>query len=490
MKNMDVIIKNMKEVENMNNYDYILIGMGPSSIFFVYEMLKKSKNKKILMIEKGKRIEERKCPISKSDKCLNCKPTCNIIGGFSGAGAFSDGKLLSYHLSSYNKNQNDLYIGGKEDSYIKKYYSNEEIVQVLKYVDELYLKFGANNELFGINNIKEINNMQKIAEENGLQLIDVPIRHLGTEKSHELYKKFQDYLNKYVDMLFETEVTDLIIDNEKVKGVLCSNQQKYYGNKVILAAGVDGFIWTEQLCKRYNIRTRSGYVDIGIRYELPNSIMSKVNKLMYEGKFIGKIEPYYDKVRTYCQNPSGFVTPESYSNGCTLVNGHSYKNKKSNNTNLAIVVSYKFDETFNSSSEYAMNIGEKANILSGSGPIIQKLGDLLNHQATTTEKIKNNSVVPTFSLAYPGDLSYILDYRTMVNILNFIKKVDKVIPGFANQDNLLYGPEIKMYGNEIVLNKKFETSIKNLYSIGTGGGLTIGLMMASASGVLLARNID
>lgn len=472
-----------------NNYDLIIVGMGPSSVFCAYELIKLNSKKKILLIEKGHKIENRICPISKTGKCMKCKPICNIIGGFSGAGAFSDGKLLSYHLSSYNINNDNIYIGGKDDTFIKKYYTAKEISEYINYTDLIYLDFGASKKLEGISNKEEIIKLQNLAKENGIDLVDVPVRHLGTEKSHELYKKIQDYLSDKIDMMFETEVNELIIEDNIAKGVK-TNKGDFYSKKVILAVGVDGSQWLEGLCRKYLIETRNGYMDIGIRYELADSTMKKVNELLYEGKFISCVEPFNDKVRTYCQNPSGFVTPETYDNGCTLVNGHSYKDKKSNNTNLALLVSHKFDYPFSSSIEYGFNIAQKANLISGGKPFVQRLGDLLNHQKTTLDGLEKNSIKPTMSSAFCGDLSYVLDHRTMVDLINFIKKLDKVIPGFMNEDNLLYGPEIKFYGNELILDGNFETSVKNLHSIGTGGGLTIGLMMASVSGVMMARKLE
>lgn len=469
-------------------YDLIIVGMGPSSIFCVYELLKNNCKKKILMIEKGRPIEKRICPIKGAGKCKKCKPICNIIGGFSGAGAFSDGKLLSYHLSSYNESTSDIYIGGKDDTFIKEYYTSNQIKKYMKYTDDIYLSFGASDKLEGIERKEEIFKLQKKAEKSNIKLIDVPVRHLGTEKSHELYKKLEDYIRDKVDMLFETEVDDLIIEDNMIVGVR-TNAKNIYSNKVILAVGVDGASWLEKLCSKYNINYRNGYMDIGIRYELSDKTMSYVNELLYEGKFISNVEPYNDKVRTYCQNPSGFITPETYDNGFTLVNGHSYKNKKSNNTNLAILVSEKFDSPFDSPIKYGFNIAEKANLLSGGKPIVQRLGDLLNHESTTLDKINDNKVIPSMTCGYYGDLSYVLDYRTLTDIINFIKQMNNIIPGFMDDDNLLYGPEIKFYGKELILNKEFETSIKNLYSIGTGGGLTIGLMNASLSGVMMAHNL-
>ena len=470
-----------------DKFDIIIVGMGPSSIFCAYELLKLNSNKKILLIEKGKRIEDRFCPIKKSGKCIRCKPICNIIGGFSGAGAFSDGKLLSYHLSSYNIDNDDIYIGGKDDSFIKKYYSSKEIKEYMKYVDDIYLSFGASNKLEGITRVDEIVDLQEKAKKQKLNLVDVPIRHLGTEKAHELFYKIEKFLEDKVYMLFEEEVTDLLVKDKKVYGVKC--REKYFlAEKVIMAVGVDGSSNFKEICNKYNIKCRNGYMDIGIRYELKDEVMDYVNDLLYESKIIG-YGPYKDKIRTYCQNPSGFVTPETYDNGCTLVNGHAYKDRKSNNTNLAILVSYKFNKDLKSPLEYGFNIAKKANMLSNGFAIVQRFGDLINNKATTKSKIIRNSVEPTMTEIYPYDLGLVLDYRTILNIIDFIKRVDKIIPGFANSDNLLYGPEIKFYGNEVIVDKNFETSLSNLYSIGTGGGLTIGLMMASVSGVIMARRL-
>jgi uncharacterized FAD-dependent dehydrogenase len=244
------------------------------------------------------------------------------------------------------------------------------------------------------------------------------------------------------------------------------------------------------MCKVHNINTKIGAVDIGIRYELPDSVMSDINKYMYEGKFIGRLKPYEDKVRTFCQNPSGFVSAEVYDNGLTLVNGHSYKDKKSTNTNLAILVTHHFTTPFDKPIEFGENVARNLNSLANGHVMVQRLGDIKRGGRSHESSLTNNSVVPTLKDAVAGDLTYSLGYRTMTDILTFINAVDKVVPGFANDDNLLYGPEIKFYSNEIELDKNFETNIKGLYSIGDGGGLTTGLMMASASGVKLARIIS
>ena len=328
------------------DYDLIVVGMGPSSVFLAYELiqLKKNINKKILLIEQGRRVEDRKCPIEKLGKCAKCKPYCSITCGFSGAGAFSDGKL-----SKYNKEDNDIYVGGN----LHKYIGVEKTKKLIDYTDEIYLKFGADSKLEGIDYKDEVKKLYDKAKKEGINLINIPIRHLGTEKSHELYGKIEKYLEENnIDMKFNTTVKDLIIENNKIKGVKTYDnikkvEKEFYADKVVVAVGRKGANWLVNMCNKYNIDTKSGIVDIGIRYELPDAVMKDVNKYMYEGKFIGRLRPFKDKVRTFCQNPSGFVAAEVYDNDMTLVNGHSYKEKKSNNTNLAILVSHNFKDPFN-----------------------------------------------------------------------------------------------------------------------------------------------
>lgn len=478
-------------------YDAIVIGMGPSGVFFAYEMIKLNKAKNILLIEQGKKVEDRYCPIEKTNKCTKCKPFCNITSGFSGAGAFSDGKLLSYHLSLFNEKQDNIYLGGNGGSYIKKYMSMEKIKELLTYTDDIYLKFGADTKLEGIEYKKEIKELQEKAKKESLDLIDIPIRHIGTEKAHELYTKIEKYIQDKVELMFETVVEDLIIENEEAKGVIIKNSNKktdnireIYSDNIISAVGRKGAKWLEKICKKYKIKSELGAVDIGIRYELPDKIMEKINTYMYEGKVVARPEPFKDKVRTFCQNPSGFVSSEVYDEGLTLVNGHSYKNRKSTNTNLAILVSHKFNYPFQKPIEYGINIANNLNELGNGNIVVQRLGDIYRGKRTWQEELDNNTVVPTLKTAVPGDITYALGYRTMTNILEFIRKMDKVVEGFAHPDNLLYGPEIKFYSNEIVVDEDFQTSIKGLYSIGDGGGLTTGLMMASCSGIQMARNLN
>ncbi len=476
-------------------YDLIVVGMGPSAAFLAYELIQLNSDKKVLLIDQGKNIKNRVCPIEKTGKCMKCKPFCNITCGFSGAGAFSDGKLLSYHMSSLG-NSNDMYLGGNGGGYIKEYMSEQEIKDLLIYTDNVYLDFGADTHLEGLEYQKEIKDLQDKAAKEDLGLVSCPIRHLGTEKAHILYTKIQDYLEEHnITMMYETEVKDLIIEDGKAKGVVIkhnnsTDEENVFGNEVVLAVGRKGALWLSDMCKVHDINTKIGAVDIGIRYELPDEVMKDINKYMYEGKFIGRLKPYEDKVRTFCQNPSGFVSAEVYDNGLTLVNGHSYKERKSTNTNLAILVTHHFTTPFDKPIEFGENVARNLNALAAGHVMVQRLGDIRRGGRSHQESLDNNSVVPTLKDAVAGDLTYSLGYRTMTDILTFINAVDKVVPGFANDDNLLYGPEIKFYSNEIELNERFETNIKGLYSIGDGGGLTTGLMMASASGVKLARIIS
>lgn len=475
-------------------YDVAVIGMGPSGVFLAYEIIQLNKAKSVILIDQGKRVEKRNCPIEKTGKCLKCKPYCNITSGFSGAGAFSDGKLLSYHLSLYNEKEENIYLGGNGGSYIKKYMSFEQIKDLMKYTDDIYLKFGADTKLEGMQYKEEIKKLQEKARKEDLSLIDIPIRHLGTEKAHELYKKIENYLEDKVELRFETTVKDIIIEDGKAKGVIVQDsnienapEERIYAKNVVSAVGRKGAKWLDQMCKKHKIKSELGNVDIGIRYELPDKVMEKINKYMYEGKVIARPEPFKDKVRTFCQNPSGFVAAEVYDNGLTLVNGHSYKDKKSTNTNLAILVSHHFEYPFKKPIEYGMNIANNLNELGNGNIVVQRLGDINRGKRTWKDELKNNSVEPTLKTAVPGDITFALGYRTMTNILEFIRKMDKVVEGFAHPDNLLYGPEIKFYSNELVVDENFQTSIENLYSIGDGGGLTTGLMMASCSGVQMAR---
>ena len=405
-------------------YDVLIVGMGPSAIFTAYELIKLNANKRILLIDQGKKVENRFCPLEKTKECIKCKPFCNITSGFSGAGAFSDGKL-----SLYNKEDDDIYVGGNLQNYI----GVEETKKLIDYTDQIYLKFGADEKLEGLEYKEEVEKMQKKSKEVGLNLISIPIRHLGTEKAHELYKRLEDYLAVHkVDMMFETIVEDLIITDNKVKGVKI-RQAKYkqynrdedleeiYADKVVVAVGRKGANWLVDMCDKHKIKTKTGIVDIGVRYELPDEIMKDVNKYMYEGKFIARPAPFKDKVRTFCQNPSGFVSEEVYDEGISLVNGHSYKERKSTNTNLAILVSHHFTYPFHKPIEYGRNVAKNVNELGNGNILVQRLGDILKGKRTWEKELKENSLEPTLKSAVAGDITFAIGYRTMTDILEFIK---------------------------------------------------------------------
>lgn len=469
---------------NDNEYDVIVVGAGPAGAFFTYEMVKLHPEKKILLIERGKRVEERICPEVECGKCVKCKPHCNITNGFSGAGAFSDGKL-----SLYNEDDDDFYVGGN----LHKYVGVDETKRLIDYTDKIYLNFGATKKLEGTEHRIEVGKIRKSAENVGLELINIPIRHLGTDKAHDLYSAIEDYLEyNGVTILFETEVTDLIIKKNQIEGVIYKNcfdkTETAYASKVVIAPGRAGADWLLRMCEKHNIKSVPATIDVGIRYELPDDVMKDINKYMYEGKFIGKPNPFNDKVRTFCQNPSGFVSAEVYDGGLTLVNGHSCKDKKSSNTNLALLVSLNL-KGIEDPMEYSRNIARNINALTQGNVIVQRLGDIKLGKRTWPEELAVNSVKPTLKSAVPGDISLGMPFRELTDILNFIEMMNKVVPGFANADNLIYGPELKFYSNKVELSQDLQTSVEGLYAIGDGCGLTRGLMMASASGVQLARKM-
>lgn len=467
----------------MKKYEIIIVGAGPSGIFTALELikLKKFKGEDILLIDQGKSVEKRNCPIPQIGKCIKCKPHCNITSGFAGAGAFSDAKL-----SLYDHNEEKLTVGGDLPNLIGHDYTK----QLIDYCDQVYINFGGDKSISGLENREEIEKIKTLAKKNDLTLIDVPIRHLGTEKSRELYFRIENFLkDNKVNIMFDTNVEDLIISNNKVQGII-SDKGTFYSDRVVMSVGRKGANFLSDLCDKYNINKEVGTVDIGIRYELKTSKgIEKINDLLYEGKFVGELPPFKDKVRTFCQNPNGFVSAEVYDAGLSMVNGHAFKEKKSSNTNLAILSSHKFTTPFNEPLEYGKKVGELINLLSNGDVVVQRLGDILNGKRTWEEELKNNLVKPTLLSAKAGDITHGIPYRTMTNIINFILTMDKVVEGFADPNNLLYAPEIKFYSNSVKVNTNYETNIEGLRAIGDGAGITRGLMMASCSGIDLARKL-
>ncbi|MGN1111136.1 MAG: NAD(P)/FAD-dependent oxidoreductase [Oscillospiraceae bacterium] len=462
------------------NYDVIIIGAGPAGIFTAVEMLRLKTKKKILIIEKGLPLERRKCPKSHTKACVNCKPFCNITTGFSGAGAFSDGKLS---LSCE--------VGGTLPELIGEQLAQETI----NYTDKIYLEFGADTRVEGVSNPERIREIRKKAINANLKLVDCPIRHLGTEKAHELYLRIEQYLMQNgVEIMFSTHCDNLIIEENVCKGVIITDnhgsEHTIYGEKIIVATGRKGADWLEKICVEHNIEHRAGTVDIGVRVEVRNEVMEEVNEVLYESKLIGYPAPFRNKVRTFCQNPGGFVAQENYDDGLAVVNGHSFKNLKSDNTNLAILCSHNFSVPFNQPIEYAKKVGELANMLGAGHILVQRYGDILDGKRTWEKELSFSNVKPTLPDAVAGDITAAIPYRTMTNIVNFIKAVDNVVPGFASHETLLYSPELKFYSNRVKMDEHFNTNIANLHCLGDSSGWTRGLMMASIMGVLMGREIE
>ncbi|GHV90621.1 FAD-dependent oxidoreductase [Spirochaetia bacterium] len=469
------------------NCDILIIGAGPAGIFTALELIRRGgngslkKQKKIVIMEKGSPIENRACPKIHTKKCMNCKPYCHITTGFSGAGAFSDGKLS---LSCE--------VGGDFPDLIGRAAAQE----LIGYTDGIYLEFGAVTAVEGLGNDEKIKDIRRRAIKAGLKLVDCPIRHLGTEKAQELYHSIQAWLiDKGVEFLFGTECTNLILENNICKGVQAHEAGKTESFDVlapvtIVAAGRRGADWLEKICREHDIMHESGTVDIGVRVELRNEIMEEINKALYESKLVGYPKPFKDKVRTFCQNPGGFVSQENYDNYLAVVNGHSYKEMKSRNTNLAILSSHNFSNPFNQPIAYAQKIGELTNMLGNGHILVQRYGDILDGKRTWQDELERSTVQPTLSDAVAGDITSAMPYRAMINIINFIEALDIVVPGFASAETLLYSPELKFYSNRIKLNSNLETNIAGLHCLGDSSGWTRGLMMASAMGVLMGRVLE
>ncbi len=457
--------------------DVIIVGAGPAGIFTALEMLRKGTKKHIVMIEKGKPVEKRVCPKSKTGKCVNCKP-CNITTGFSGAGAFSDGKLS---LSSD--------VGGDLPTLI----GVDNAQQLIDYTDTVYLEFGADTHIEGLGHTDEVKEIRKRAIKAGLKLVDCPIRHLGTEKAQQLYHDIEKYLiDNGVEILFDTNCDNIIIENNTAKGVIITAKgktQNLYANTIVVATGRRGTEWLETMCNEHGIAHTPGTVDVGVRVEVRNEVMENINNVLYESKLIGYPKPFKNKVRTFCQNPGGFVSQENYDNDLAVVNGHSYKNLKSNNTNLAILCSHDFREPFNQPVAYAQKVGELSNMLGAGGILVQRFGDILDGKRTWQDELDRSNVRPTLPDAVAGDITSAIPYRTMINIINFIKAVDNVVPGFAADETLLYAPELKFYSNRVKMSADLKTSVNNLYCLGDSSGWTRGLMMASVMGVLMGRQL-
>ena len=462
-----------------NSYDVIIIGAGPAGIFTALELVKSERDLNILIVDKGKTLSKRNCPARNLGKCLGCDP-CSITFGWSGAGAFSDGKLS---LSPE--------VGGN----ITDYMDDNQAKDLIKYADSIYLSFGAQQEIHGINS-RTIDDIKYEASKHNIQLIPCPVRHLGTEKAFYVLQGMYEYLMENDKVKFEemTTVVDIIEKNGKACGVVVKNKEEektIYADFIVAAPGRGGAEWLSEQTKKLSIKTNNNAVDIGVRVEVPNSIMDHLTKDLYEAKLVYYSDTFDNKVRTFCMNPGGVVSQENYEGGLALVNGHSYADEKlkSDNTNFALLVSTRFTEPFKEPIEYGKYVARLANMLTGGGILVQRLGDLLQGRRTDKDRLKKSSTIPTMKNAVPGDLSYVLPHRYLVSIIEALKAFDKVAPGLYSKNTLLYGVECKFYSSKVEVNKKFETAVKNLYTIGDGAGITRGLMQSSVTGIVVARDI-
>lgn len=460
----------------MNQYDVVIIGAGPSGIFCAYELKRQKPDMKVLMIEKGRSIEARQCPKRKTRTCVGCQP-CSITTGFAGAGAFSDGKLS---LSPD--------VGGT----LPEILGYEKATELINEADSIYLQFGADDKVYGVEDQQAITDIRTKAIQANLKLIECPIRHLGTEEGYKIYTRLQHHLlDAGVEIMFKTMVTDILIEDGVAKGVVTDKGETYYAPEIVSGVGREGSEWFSHVCRGHNIETKNGTVDVGVRVEVRDEIMKELNDKLYEAKLVYYTPTFDDKVRVFCTNPSGEVATEYYENGLAVVNGHAYKSKemKTNNTNFALLVSKNFTEPFKSPIEYGKQIAQLGNMLSGGRILLQRYGDFRRGRRTTEERLVRNNITPTLKDAVPGDLSLVFPHRIMVAIDEMIKALDKVTPGIASDETLLYGVEVKFYSNKVLVDEKFETNIKGLRAMGDGASITRGLQQASANGLCVARAI-
>lgn len=458
-----------ERTEAMERYDVIIIGAGPGGIFAAYELMKKAPGIRVAVFESGNPLEKRKCPIDgkKVKSCIGCK-TCAIMSGFGGAGAFSDGK---YNIT------NDF--GGTLYEYIGK----DTAIDLMRYVDEINVAYGGKGtKMYSTAGTK----FKKLCMQNKLKLLDASVRHLGTDINYVVLENLFDELKGKVDFRFNSHVDDVERMDSGYR--IITKDGAYECGRCIISVGRSGSKWMEEICGRLDIPTKSNRVDIGVRVELPAVIFSHLTDELYESKIVYRTEKFEDKVRTFCMNPYGIVVNEN-TNGIVTVNGHSYEDpeKRTENTNFALLVEKHFSEPFKDSNGYGESIARLSNMLGG-GVLVQRFGDLIRGRRSTWERIEEGFVRPTLA-AEPGDLSLVLPKRIMDGIIEMVYALDKIAPGTANDDTLLYGVEVKFYNMEVKLDEHLETRHKGLYVIGDGSGVTHSLSHASASGVYVAREI-
>ena len=437
----------------MAKYDVIIVGAGPSGIFCAYELIRQNPELHVLMLEKGRRIEQRECPKRKTKECVGCQP-CSITTGFAGAGAFSDGKLS---LSPD--------VGGN----LPQILGYDEAVALIQESDEIYLKFGADKDVYGVGKEREIREIRRKAINANLKLVECPIRHLGTEEGYKIYSRLQEHLlQQGIEMRFKTMGDNLLIKDGRAVGVVTKEGESFFAQEIVCAIGREGADWFSHICKEHGIETKVGTVDIGVRVEVRDEVMEFLNQNLYEAKLVYHTPTFDDKVRTFCTNPSGEVATEYYENGLAVVNGHAYKSNelKTNNTNFALLVSKNFTKPFKTPIAYGKQIAQLSNMLCDGKILVQTFGDFRRGRRTTEERLCRNNLIPTLKDAVPGDLSLVFPHRIMVDIEEMIFALDKVTPGIASDETLLYGVEVKFYSNKVVVDRTFKTNLPGLRAIG------------------------
>jgi uncharacterized FAD-dependent dehydrogenase len=454
------------------NFDVIIVGGGPAGIFAALELCQAA-GLRVLLLEKGKDISGRRCPVRDTgSSCVACKP-CNLVCGLGGAGAFSDGKLV---LSSQ--------VGG----HMAEYLGEERIAKLIKYVDELYLKFGAGGKIFG--NDGRIEEISRKAKESGLRLIPTPVRHMGTENGYEVLKAMQDYLLPRVEVKTGKMASRVLVEKGLVKGVVTDDGEEFLAKYIILAPGREGADWLYREANRLKLSVKNNPIDIGVRVEIPYSVMQELTDVLYEVKLEYMSQSFNDRIRTFCMCPAGEVIMESTggTDPVVTVNGHSYAGRKSDNTNFALLVSTDFTKPFHEPIAYGKYIAKLPNLLGG-GVLVQRFGDLLEGRRSTPQRMEKGKVKPTLRSATPGDLSFALPFRHLTGIIEMMMAMDKMIPGVASADTLLYGIEVKFYSFRPQLSAVLETEVHNLFAVGDGTGVSRGLVQASASGLVAAVEI-
>jgi len=460
-------------LSNLKKYDVAIIGGGTAGIFAGYELIQKKPDLKIVMIEQGNDIYSRNCPIIKNQvkSCINCK-YCDIMRGFGGAGAFSDGK---YNFTTA--------FGG----WLNDYLPDNEVMDLINYVDSVNMKFGATDKVFSTYS-EEAKALEKKALENDLHLLQATVKHLGTENNLEILKRQFLYLQERIEIRCRTEIKDIIANEDGTYVLETSDGNNIECDYLVAAPGRSGAEWFSTQCRNLGLKLINNQVDIGVRVELPAKVFEHITDVVYESKLLYRTKQYGDVVRTFCMNPYGHVVSENV-DGIVTVNGHSYTDPslRSDNTNFALLVSNRFTHPFNEPYQYGKRIASLSNMLGG-GVIVQRFGDLVKGVRTNEHRLGQSFTKPTLN-ATPGDLSLVLTKRHLDNIIEMIYALDKIAPGTANYDTLLYGVEVKFYSSRLELSKDLETANRNMFAIGDGAGVTRGLSQASASGVLVARKI-